>query len=223
MIVVVLGAPHSGTSIFARILHQLGVYMGDDVGKAERTAKGAWNQRSANYEDLGLWELNLELIRATGKSWDDLPSVEETWEVMRDFGARMKAEITARNHREVWGFKLLLVSCTAEVWHHWLCIFGSPRYVVVHREIPKVVVSMRRRFDNFSRHQDKTDQDWTRLVASYCVRIGEFLEVYHPPALHVYHEELIDRSKAESVVRSMAEFCDLSFSQEAMEGIEYGI
>lgn len=221
MIVVVLGVPHSGTSIFARILHQLGVYMGDDVGKAERTAKGAWNQRSANYEDLGLWELNLELIRATGRSWDDLPSVQEVWQVARNFNARMKAEIVARNHREAWGFKLPLVSCTAEVWHHWLCLFGLPRYVVVHRETSRVVASMRRRFDSFPQHKGKTDEDWAELVESYYERIATFLVVHHPRALHVQHEELISRDEVESVVRSMAEFCDLPFSQEAMEGIVY--
>ena len=214
MIVVVLGVPHSGTSIFARILHQLGVYMGDDVGLAKRTA---------NYEDLGLWRVNLDLIRATGTSWDDIPSAEEVCQAVGEFGPRMNEEIAARNHRELWGFKLPLVSCTAEVWHHWLCLFGSPRYIVVCREIPKVVVSMRRRFDGFSRHENKADENWIELIDSYYDRIAGFIEVHHPPVLYVHHEELIDRSKAEGVVRSMAKFCGLPFTEEAMEGIEYGI
>ena len=132
---IVAGFHRSGTSAVARLFHQAGAHMGDDlVGERLSNPLG-------HYEDVTMVRLHDTLLADNGRTWqvdeEMLPAVSaDRWEEMRALaGAR------ERDH-PLWGFKDPRVCLFLQVWKH---LLPDARVVVVFRHYAEAVGSLHRR------------------------------------------------------------------------------
>ncbi|KSW10770.1 hypothetical protein CF15_08305 [Pyrodictium occultum] len=135
--IIVLGMGRSGTSMVAGILHILGVNMG------ERLLGAHWSNPLGHFEDLDFVELNEEILRAAGGSWDNPPAREAILAVAPRFYDRIRplAEEERRRH-EVWGWKDPRTSLTVELY---LPHLENPYFIVCHRDWEAIARSLKRR------------------------------------------------------------------------------
>jgi len=133
--VIVAGFHRSGTSAAARLLHQAGAHMGDElVGVRLSNPFG-------HYEDVSVVRLHEALLADNGRTWqvdeELLPVVSSRrWEELRAFAVSRQ-----QGHR-VWGFKDPRVCLFLQVWKH---LLPEARVVVVFRHYAAAVASLHRR------------------------------------------------------------------------------
>ena len=132
---IVAGFHRSGTSAAARLLHQAGVHMGDDlVGVRLSNPFG-------HYEDLAVVRLHEALLADNGRTWqvdEDLRPVvspPRREELCAFAGGRQEG------HR-IWGFKDPRVCVFLPVWKE---LLPEVRVVVVFRHYAGAVASLHRR------------------------------------------------------------------------------
>ena len=131
----------SGTSMFAHLLYRLGVYLGekeDLVPPGESNVDGHW-------EHMGFLQLNENILRSYGGSWDLPPLLADSWHKEESLqGARADALdlLESFRARERWCWKDPRSSLTMPFW---LDLLPDMRVVVCLRNPLEVATSLRRR------------------------------------------------------------------------------
>lgn len=157
-VVCVLGMSRTGTSLTARVLNLLGVYLGEYeellqgdlrqlAGEGEAVVARA---RETNPE--GFWEhyrimrLNERLLRTLGGSWREPPSLQAGWEASSSLEAeREEARLLLEESfagRPLWGWKDPRNALTLPFWQQ---LLPEMRYVICLRNPLDVASSLQRR------------------------------------------------------------------------------
>lgn len=132
---IVAGFHRSGTSAAARLLHQAGAHMGDELVGARLS------NPFGHYEDVAVVRLHEALLADNGRTWqvdeELLPAVSpRRWEELEAF-------VRDRQHgHPLWGFKDPRVCLFLQVWKH---LLPEARVVVVFRHYAEAVASLHRR------------------------------------------------------------------------------
>ena len=143
---VVLGAPHSGTSLIAKGLHDAGIFMGHRFDPK-------------NYEDLEIIEINKEILNSCdGKIFrppEKRSAMDFSYAINRIFEDR-------RSHSHLWGFK---DPRTSLVMDHYLSHLEDDCYLIcIFRRPSRVAQSLSSRFNfNF--------ENMKRVASNYNARI----------------------------------------------------
>jgi len=208
--IVILGMHRSGTSLVAGLLHHLGVFMGENDITSD-----PWQ----HYEDPTFVSLNQQLLSSAGGSWSKPPSAEAIWRFSHQYNERIQRLLRERSSFSHWGFKDPRTCLTINLWHHHLLLWSTPRYVMVWRERERIVSSLYQRAKIIG-DDDRTEAEWTQLLGAYWGRVINFLSLYHPNYHAVWYEDLINPAISESIVRSLADFCDIPFNSDALSFIQ---
>jgi hypothetical protein len=132
---IVAGFHRSGTSAAARLLHQAGAHMGDELVGARLS------NPFGHYEDVAVVRLHEALLADNGRTWqvdrELLPVVSpRRWEELRSF------ILERQSGHPLWGFKDPRVCLFLQVWKH---LLPEARVVVVYRHYAEAVASLHRR------------------------------------------------------------------------------
>lgn len=132
---IVAGFHRSGTSAAARLLHQGGAHMGDELVGARLS------NPFGHYEDVAVVRLHEALLTDNGRTWQ----VDESFSPVVSPARRdeMEAFVTARRegHR-IWGFKDPRACLFLSVWKE---LLPEARVVLVFRHYAEAVASLHRR------------------------------------------------------------------------------
>jgi hypothetical protein len=209
--IIILGMYRSGTSLVAGLLHRLGVFMGEDFGNNS----DPWH----HYEDQAFVSLNQQLLTSAGGSWRKPPSVQALFRSSHPYNERIQRLLRERFKAPPWGFKDPSTCLTAPLWHSHLLLWGKPRYVIVWRERERVVASLIQRA-KVRGDGTETGHLWYQLVGNYWGRVVDFHFLHHPSHHAVWYEELTNPEISEKVIHDLADFCQVSFNQDALSFIE---
>lgn len=121
---VVLGAPHSATSLMSKALNLAGV----DMGNIRHTGL---------FQDSEFVGINKQILASTGKAWHDPPTEEAV--LNTDFDSTIKDAIKKRNKIKFWGFKDPRTAITIRKYLPYLQ--GDPYLFCCFRKPEKVVAS----------------------------------------------------------------------------------
>lgn len=141
-VVCVLGMARSGTSLTARALNLLGVYLGPEEALLQ--------PRQANpggfWEHYRLMRLNERILHTFGGNWRDPPLLPDGWEASAELeDERREAEQLLEDTfagRTLWGWKDPRNSLTLPFWQR---LLPEMRYVVCVRNPIDVAASIERR------------------------------------------------------------------------------
>lgn len=197
---VVLGMHRSGTSLTAKMLHRMGVNMGDQLlAPNEFNPYGHW-------EDVNFFELNVEILGTAGGHWAVPPEEKAIVQAAHWLTHEIKWLLSwkATRHKR-WGFKDPRTVLTIPVWDRWL---QNPHYVIVRRDKEAVINSLERRAEEGGAGKDLgfTRNDWSGLYDEYDSRLREFLEENEQPAIGVEFEHFMSRSTAPKECARLADF-----------------
>ncbi len=137
MVVCVAGMHRSGTSMFARMLHACGVY----IGPERNLAQPAPDNEEGFWENTDFVNLNDALLRELGGSWDKPPSITDRWngaemEVFRERGRELVGRLSCRR---LWGWKDPRNSLTLPFWRQ---LIPQLKVVVCLRNPLEVIQSL---------------------------------------------------------------------------------
>lgn len=185
---IVLGMHRSGTSVLARILNLMGLYLGPEgmsTGANSENPKGFWERR-----DIRL--LNDAVLHSVGCDWDrvsalDLAAVpEEMQEAFDEVARRILLEMDA--HRP-WFIKEPRLCLLLPLWRRHLEV---PLVVSTHRDPLEVAASLQRRNDMPMEAGLELWEYYTRSAAVASRGL---------PAVSILHSELM--SDPEAVARRL--------------------
>lgn len=165
--VIVLGMHRSRTSLAAKILMELGVFMGHAFRKPdESNPYGYW-------EDLAWRNINKTILNASGHTWWNPPASDFEClgaYVLRDVRGMANALTQLRKDYPIWGFKdprtILTVKWLLGVW-------PDPHYVIVRRDKSKVIesLSIRAAYRGYRR----SAAEWSGIYDAYYDHLNAFL------------------------------------------------
>jgi len=133
--VCILGMHRSGTSCLAGCLEERGLFLGDVINFAKFNRRG-------NKENPEIMQINNDLLKLNGGTWDNPPE-EMRWS--DELRARRDAHIASLAGRPVWGFKDPRTVFTLPFWQE---AVPDMRYVATFRHPFAVVRSLQRRGPN---------------------------------------------------------------------------
>lgn len=152
--VIILGAPRSGTSLTANILHDFGYFV--DFGyKNEFNSRGYW-------ENVKLTRLNGAILNYFGGSLEHLPVLPKKWEsrkTLRLLDDEAKRIINRMDHHAAWALKDAQFSLTLPFWRRLL------------PEDTKYVVCARNPIDQASSDQLSTTSNHVKLDLIYGLKL----------------------------------------------------
>ena len=150
-IVCVLGMARSGTSLTAKILEILGVYLGPEYDLDPDT----WFNQKGNYEHMLFKDINEKIIAKLGYgNWQTLPpSFPSGWESSSEFD-KLKEQARSVIKRDfsnvpVWGWKDPRTCLTLSFWKS---ILPHMKYVICLRNPIDVARSSSRMFGHSPEH-----------------------------------------------------------------------
>lgn len=196
-VVCVLGMHRSGTSLTARILNSLGVYLGRDERFSTQPSadnpKGMW-------EHPVLSQINIEIFSRLGGSWHDPPLFSPGWEIRTEFQAltQKARDILAGEfgHAALWGWKDPRTCLTLPFWQR---LLPNMHYVICMRSPIDVAQSLERR-DGFP---------FDKGVKIWLIYMNAILQhTSGRKRLFVFYDDLIHRWQGE--LQRLAHFLGLS-------------
>src|SRR5580704_1678698 len=104
MVVSIIGMHRSGTSMIAKLLHQCGVYLGEEKEMVPATP----DNPEGHWEHTGFVNLNDELLGLWGGGWDRPPRFPADWPhhpTCVRARAKAKALLDRFDGRPTWGWK----------------------------------------------------------------------------------------------------------------------
>ena len=135
---VVIGMHRSATSLVAKALaNEI------DMGAVFRPIA---DQPAGNWENLDFMQLNIDILKAAGGSWDKPPSHEAIMAVKSRFKKRIKRLVGKFNEKHqpdgIWGWKDPRTVLTIELYKPFLI---NPHYITIFRNPQEVAKSLQKR------------------------------------------------------------------------------
>jgi len=141
---VILGMHRSATSLLAKGLDEVGVYMGDELlGPDNHNIYG-------HYEDIDFLKLNIKILETAGGSWDNPPEEEAILSLRREFGNKIESLVRKKEREPFWGWKDPRTTLTVRLFHPYL---RNPIYYAAFRDPWEVGISLKTRNPQFSREE----------------------------------------------------------------------
>ena len=196
--VIITGAPRSGTSLVAGLLHRGGLHLGSDLLTAAEphAARGLC-------EDGKVIKLNDVLLAGASGSWT-LPPPPANFR-MTALNPAVEA-LVRYEQRELWGLKDPSFCLTLPLWEAVLDEV-EPRVVACHRNPRSVALSLLRWLPSLVHGL------W--LAAEHERRLAHFLGVRTDwPTLHVSYEALLANPLPQAA--ALARFAGVEISEEAV-------
>lgn len=158
--VVVLGMHRSGTSTVAGILNKLGIYMGDDLLKANHS------NPVGHFENKKFIELNDKILKSAGGRWDWPPTKDVILMQRNKFEKDIINLIKSESITNIWGWKDPRTSLTIDLYYEFL---ENPHFIICTRDDNDVGRSLYKR-------GDMTQEEGALLSEIYKTKINNFLE-----------------------------------------------
>lgn len=130
---VVLCAVHSGSSMLAGIMHQMGITMTKEPEKKDEFhPRGTWERHD-------FMNMNNKILSRASGDWRHPPSIDNVLKLVKnnEFAKQVKSLIKD-NQCELWGWKCPRNCLTAPIWHPYLT---KPHYLVLRRNLKAMVGS----------------------------------------------------------------------------------
>ncbi len=198
--VVILGMHRSGTSLTAGILNMVGVHLGNILQGSD-----AFNKKG-HFENQVIKQLNKEILREAGGSWDNPPSAQEILAQKDKFAFKIK-RILKLEQKRVWGWKDPRTSLTIELFLPYL---NNPCFIVCRRDIDEVALSLHKR-NGFAIEKGR------KLAKYYNAQIDYFLNKHQYPTLEINFVDYFKRP--EQVIDKILKFLDLKIGKRQQEKI----
>jgi len=195
--VVILGMHRSGTSLTAGILHKMGVSMGRMLlGPNPSNKKG-------HYENKIIEELNKDILRVAGGSWDCPPKQQFINDIKHRFDAKIK-RIIKLEQEKIWGWKDPRTVLTIELFIPYL---SNLHFIVCRRDRDDIAKSLQLR-------NGSSIKKWRKLAAIYDNRINHILLKYKHcyPFLEVNFNDFF--IKPHKTINEIANFLNITITQE---------
>ncbi len=215
-VVCVLGMHRSGTSLTARILNSLGVYLGRDERFSTQPSadnpKGMW-------EHPVLSQINIEIFSRLGGSWHDPPLFSPGWEIRTEFQAltQKARDILAGEfgHAALWGWKDPRTCLTLPFWQR---LLPNMHYVICMRSPIDVAQSLERR-DGFP--FDKGVKIWLIYMNAILQHTSgrKRLFVFYDDLIHRWQGEL--QRLAHFLVLDVIEHDQVAYPAKALYALLY--
>jgi GT2 family glycosyltransferase/glycosyltransferase involved in cell wall biosynthesis len=191
-VVSILGMHRSGTSLLARILNILGLFLGPEglmLQPGPYNPKGFWELRQ-------ITEINDEILHRLGGDWSAPPPFPEGWETHQDLSdLRDQARKLITHHfsgQDLWGWKDPRTCLTLPFWR----ILAHPsHYIICIRNPADVIASLGARDGLGAR---KTGRLWTEYVRS------SLLHTRTCPTLVVFFNDILEDWRRE--IRGITDF-----------------
>lgn len=185
-VIPVLGFHRSGTSLVAKILHTLGIPMGDDNGKGMLIGEAVENP-GGYYEDEDFMDLSTRLMTAVGGGWENPPSTERLlnrYNSKEGLDSMIAPVIKAKLERGhvLWGFK---DPRTCVTWPLLAPYLPNRRLIIVKRDLEATISSLL-----FRERQNMALQKALALYTNYAIRIERYAR--EEKAFYLQYESLID-------------------------------
>ena len=201
--ICIAGMHRSGTSMVARLLHNCGLYLGEE----NELAPAKPDNPDGFWENLKFVDLNEEILELLGAGWDmPPPAFPADWQGHEDFQKlRVKAELVLARFRghDPWGWKDPRNSVTLPFWRS---VLPNLKVIICVRHPLEVALSLRRR--NFLSYELSLT-----LWALYNRRALE--DVPPQQRLVVHYDAFFRRPQAE--VNRIIEFAGLNVGTAQLE------
>lgn len=167
----------TGSSLVARIFHEFGVYMGDNLGGFDPA------NEEGEYENLEITALNNSLLSENGGSWLDPKEVDcvddRTFQLV---GKYMK-------EFSLWGWKDNRTAFTFPTWRNALTVAQQNiMFVITHREKEAVIDSLMRTHKMQFPEEKRNREYMGELYDRYYKQIDEVTTGYN--RIDIHYEDL---------------------------------
>lgn len=152
---IIAGFHRSGTSLLTELLHEAGLFVGDDLlGAMPSNPYG-------HFEDREVLRIHEQILRDNGMNWQAdrsfVPYIHpDRWRTMQDFVDRR------RTNHQLWGFKDPRVCFFLPAWKH---LLPGMKSIIVYREPAESVASLRRRQTSDLVHRRGSEESHRRFWA----------------------------------------------------------
>ena len=204
MIVLIGGMHRSGTSLLARMLNQLGMYLGPE----EKMMPAAKDNPEGFWENLDFVKLNNQLLEHFAGAWDLVPELPEKWFDLAELQPLFEQAqniIQQFSGHDFWGWKDPRNSIT---WPFWQKLLPEARFILMVRHPLEVARSLHKRnffsLANGLHLWKKYNAHWVTAGAT-----GQFLVVHY--------EALLSRPVAE--IERIARWLEMTFSEEMLKTV----
>jgi hypothetical protein len=136
--ICVIGMHRSGTSMIAKLLHECGLYLGDEDQLLGATS----GNRDGHFEHKGFLEINDALLHHFGGSWEFPPPTQVDWQkdaALEPLRAAARLLVAGLSTRSPWGWK---EPRTTVVLPFWKSIVPGMRFVICVRSPLEVARSL---------------------------------------------------------------------------------
>ena len=164
--IVVLGMHRSATSMTARSLHK-----SNEVFMGEKLLLGLPDNPKGHYEDTKFLNLNIEILKSAGGSWDNPPTKEKILEQKNKFDNKIKllVEESINNAKNKglrsWGFKDPRTVLTIDLY---LPHLPNPQFITCYRDPMEIAKSLNKR-------DGMPIEKGMKLSKTYNERLSEFI------------------------------------------------
>lgn len=186
--IVILSMHRSGSSLTASIIQSLGVHIGDNLLGASPS------NPSGHFENMDFYRLNMDILRAAGGNWQNIPSYGNIMATRNQFAGRI-CRTVAQNKRALWGWKEPRTTILLPLY---LPHLEDPKFVLVYRKTRGIVKSLQKRSGS------KEVEKWERLTKIYQDSMEKWSTGY--PTIKVDYEALINRFLARVEVNRLNTF-----------------
>ncbi len=170
--IIVCGMHRAGTSLVARLFHEWGVYMGDNLGTPDPA------NTEGEYENLDFVRLNNVLLQEHGGSWNSPV-------MCHDSDDRANALIR-RYRRKLWGWKDNRTAFTFRAYEEYLQ-GENILFVICKRRKDAVIGSLFRTHRRQFRKEDRNYKYFSELYDVYYGAINTVSKDY--PTLVLHYED----------------------------------
>ena len=196
--VVVLRMHRSGTSLVAKILHTIGISMGQEFLDADDANLGGY------WEDIDFLWINKGILEASGGSWRSIPKHDKLEYCAKKFKNIVTKTIAKKNklaNGNSWGWKDPRTCLTISLYHEQLT---NPKYIHVIRNKSDICSSLQR---------VHSEGSWSELAQDYEECIQAFAKYYNFDILDVHFEDLLRVGTTHSTIKSIISFTNGDISQ----------
>lgn len=135
--VIIAGMHRSGTSLFANLIQEAGVHIGEKLRAATEY------NRKGYFEDYDFVKLHDAILTHNQTSWC-LEKYPAQWQITPSHQAQAESIIVSRHQLPIWGWKDPRTSLFLDFWHNQL---PNALFLFIFRSAEEVVDSLRRRND----------------------------------------------------------------------------